>query len=96
MAEKNKVAPPFAASRKAASGGVATSLEAHGGEALSNGKCAVSDTVRRLQTDSICESPTWESSAADASSKTIPRRSSLIKVGPVCVENARKLLLRML
>lgn len=82
MAEKNKVAPPVAASREAASGGGATSLEAHGGEPLSNGKCAVSDTVRRLQTDSICESPTWESSASDSSSKTIPRRSSLIKVGP--------------
>lgn len=79
MAEKNKVAPPVAGSRKAASGGGATSLETHGGEPLSNGKCAVSDTVRRVQTDGICESPMWESS--DSSSKTIPRRSSLIKVG---------------
>ncbi|CAG11093.1 unnamed protein product [Tetraodon nigroviridis] len=82
MAEKNKVAPLAAGSRRAASGGGATSPEAHGGEPLSNGKCAVSDAVRKVRTDSICGSPTWESSGSDSSSKTIPRRSSLIKVGP--------------
>lgn len=80
MAEKNKVAPPVAGSRRAAPGGGGTSLETHRGEPLSNGKCVVSDTVRRVQTD-ICESPTWESSGSDSSAKTIPRRSSLIKVG---------------
>lgn len=92
MAEKNKGAPPVAGSRRAAPGGGGTSLETHPGEPLSNGKCAVSDTVRRVQTD-ICDSPTWESSGSDSSAKTIPRRSSLIKVGSpprhgggVCVE----------
>lgn len=80
MAEKNKVAPPVAGGRRAAPGGGGTSLETHRGEPLSNGKCAVSDTVRRVQTD-ICDSPTWESPGSDSSAKTIPRRSSLIKVG---------------
>eukprot|EP00066_Takifugu_rubripes_P018407 XP_011607673.1 PREDICTED: inactive phospholipase C-like protein 2 [Takifugu rubripes] len=89
MAEKNKVAPPVAGSRRAAPGGGGTSLETHRGEPLSNGKCAVSDTVRRFQTD-ICESPTWESSGSDSSAKTIPRRSSLIKDGSRASRDRKK------
>lgn len=48
---------------------------------MSNGNCSVSDTVKRVQKESSCESPTWESAGSDPSSKAIPRRSSLIKDG---------------
>lgn len=54
-------------------------LETHRGEPVSNGKC--SDTVKRVQNETGCESPTWESTGSDSASKPIPRRSSLIKVG---------------
>lgn len=47
--------------------------------ALSNGNCGVPDSVRRVQSESSSE--TWESAGSDAASKTIPRRSSLIKDG---------------
>lgn len=52
------------------------SLEAHREEPVSNGNCGASDTVRRVQTESSCDSPTWESTGP-----AIPRRSSLIKDG---------------
>ncbi|XP_049890074.1 inactive phospholipase C-like protein 2 [Epinephelus moara] len=77
---KSAVGPPVAG-WKAASGGAGTSLETHRGEPVSNGNCSVSDTVKRVQTESSCESPTWESAGSDPSSKAIPRRSSLIKDG---------------
>lgn len=57
------------------------SLETHRGEPVSNGKCTVSDTVKRVQNETGCESPMWESAGSDSASKPIPRRSSLIKVG---------------
>lgn len=77
---KNAVGPPVAG-RKALSGGVGARLETHRGEPVSNGNCSVPDTVKRVQNEACCESPTWESAAPDSGSKTIPRRSSLIKVG---------------
>ncbi|XP_041810804.1 inactive phospholipase C-like protein 2 isoform X1 [Chelmon rostratus] len=77
---KSAVGPP-AAGRKAASGGAGVSAEAHRGEPVSNGNCSVSDTVKRVQKESSCESPTWESTGSDSASKPIPRRSSLIKDG---------------
>lgn len=75
---KSAVGPPVAG-WKAASGGAGMSLETHRGEHVSNGNCSLPDAVKRLQNESICESPTWESTGSDA--KTIPRRSSLIKDG---------------
>ena len=77
---KSAVGPPVAG-WKAASGGAGVSLEAHRGEPVSNGNCSMSDTVKRVQNESGCESPTWEGSGSDSASKAIPRRSSLIKVG---------------
>lgn len=77
---KSSVGPPVAG-RKAASGGAGASPETRRGEPVSNGSCGVSDTVRRVQNESGCESPTWESAGSDAAPKAIPRRSSLIKVG---------------
>uniref|UniRef100_A0A8P4K791 Phosphoinositide phospholipase C n=1 Tax=Dicentrarchus labrax TaxID=13489 RepID=A0A8P4K791_DICLA len=76
---KSAVGPPVAG-RKAASGGAGMSLETHRGEPVSNGNCSVSDTVKRVQNESSCESPTWEGTGSDSASKPIPRRSSLIKV----------------
>lgn len=83
MAEKNKIGPPVAGSRKTASGGfpAGNSLETHRGEPVSNGKCAVTDTAKRFQNETICESPTGENTGSESASKAIPRRSSLIKVG---------------
>uniref|UniRef100_A0A3B5AWV0 Phosphoinositide phospholipase C n=1 Tax=Stegastes partitus TaxID=144197 RepID=A0A3B5AWV0_9TELE len=75
---KSAVGPPVAG-WKAASGGAGVSLETHRGEHVSNGNCSVPDAVKRLQNESSCESPTWESTGSD--SKAIPRRSSLIKDG---------------
>ncbi|XP_023142871.2 inactive phospholipase C-like protein 2 [Amphiprion ocellaris] len=75
---KSAVGPPVAG-WKAASGGAGMSLETHRGEHVSNGNCSLPDAVKRLQNESSCESPTWESTGSDA--KTIPRRSSLIKDG---------------
>ncbi|CAN9503852.1 unnamed protein product [Ophioblennius macclurei] len=72
---KNAVGPPVAG-WKPASGGAGMSLEAHREEPVSNGNCGAPDTVRRVQTESGCESPTWESTGP-----AIPRRSSLIKDG---------------
>uniref|UniRef100_A0A671Y4B2 Phosphoinositide phospholipase C n=1 Tax=Sparus aurata TaxID=8175 RepID=A0A671Y4B2_SPAAU len=77
---KSAAGPPVAG-WKAASGGAGVSLETHRGEPVSNGNCSVSDTVKRVQNESGCESPTWESSGSDSASKAIPRRSSLIKDG---------------
>nr|XP_040044008.1 inactive phospholipase C-like protein 2 isoform X2 [Gasterosteus aculeatus aculeatus] len=77
---KSSVGPPVAG-RKAASGGAGASPETRRGEPVSNGSCGVSDTVRRVQNESGCESPTWESAGSDAAPKAIPRRSSLIKDG---------------
>ncbi|XP_069371905.1 inactive phospholipase C-like protein 2 [Paralichthys olivaceus] len=66
---------------KAASGGAGANLVDRG-EPVSNGNCsATSDPVRRVQKQSSCESPTWESAGSDSASKAIPRRSSLIKDG---------------
>lgn len=69
---KSAVGPPVA-DWKAASGGGGMSPETP----VSNGNC----TVKRLQKQPSCESPTWESAGSDSASKAIPRRSSLIKVG---------------
>ena len=69
---KSAVGPPVAG-WKAASGGGGMSPETP----VSNGNC----TVKRLQKQPSCESPTWESAGSDSASKAIPRRSSLIKVG---------------
>ncbi|XP_070840913.1 inactive phospholipase C-like protein 2 [Chaetodon trifascialis] len=77
---KSAVGPPVAG-WKAASGGAGLSVETHRGEPVSNGNCSVSDTVKRVQQESSCESPTWESAGSDSASKPIPRRSSLIKDG---------------
>lgn len=51
-------------------------LDAHREELVSNGSCGAPDAVRRVQHESGCESPTWESTGP-----VIPRRSSLIKDG---------------
>ncbi|XP_060916567.1 inactive phospholipase C-like protein 2 [Labrus mixtus] len=77
---KSAVGPPVAG-WKAASGGAGTRLETHRGEPVSNGNCSAPDTVKRVQSESSCESPAWESAGPDSASKTIPRRSSLIKDG---------------
>ncbi|KAK5883828.1 hypothetical protein CesoFtcFv8_020110 [Champsocephalus esox] len=69
---KSAVGPPVA-DWKAASGGGGMSPETP----VSNGNC----TVKRLQKQPSCESPTWESAVSDSASKAIPRRSSLIKDG---------------
>ncbi|KAI4817447.1 hypothetical protein KUCAC02_010848 [Chaenocephalus aceratus] len=69
---KSAVGPPVA-DWKAASGGGGMSPETP----VSNGNC----TVKRLQKQPSCESPTWESAGSDSASKAIPRRSSLIKDG---------------
>lgn len=82
MAEfgENKSGPPVAG-WKAASGGAGMSLETHREELVSNGNCSATDTARRVQSESSCESPTWESAGSDSATRPIPRRSSLIKVG---------------
>ncbi|KAL6099976.1 plcl2 [Pungitius sinensis] len=77
---KGGVGPPVAG-RKAASGVAGVSPEARRGEPVSNGNCGVSDTVKRVQNESGCESPTWESAGSGPPSRAIPRRSSLIKDG---------------
>lgn len=74
------VGPPVAGC-KAASGGTGTSLETHRGEPVSNGSCSVPNGGKKVQNDSSCESPKWESTGPDSAAKPIPRRSSLIKVG---------------
>ncbi|XP_038156178.1 inactive phospholipase C-like protein 2 [Cyprinodon tularosa] len=61
------------------------SAEAHrggggGGEPVSNGSCGASDAARKVQHQSSCESPTWETTES-VSKAAIPRRSSLIKDG---------------
>ncbi|XP_063756157.1 inactive phospholipase C-like protein 2 [Eleginops maclovinus] len=73
---KSAVGPPVAG-WKAASGAGGISPETP----VSNGNCSVPNTVKRLQNQSSCESPTWESPGSDSASKAIPRRSSLIKDG---------------
>ncbi|KAI3358461.1 hypothetical protein L3Q82_014896, partial [Scortum barcoo] len=77
---KSAVGPPVAG-WKAASGGAGASLETHREEPVSNGNCGAPDTVKRVQNESSCESPTWEGTGPDSASKAIPRRSSLIKDG---------------
>lgn len=77
---KTTVGPPVAG-WKAASGGAEMSLETHRGEPVSNGNCSASDTAKKVQSESSCESPTWESAGSNSATKSIPRRSSLIKVG---------------
>lgn len=77
---KSAVGPPVAGC-KAASGGTGTSLETHRGEPVSNGSCSVPNAGKKVQNDSSCESPKWESTGPDSAAKPIPRRSSLIKVG---------------
>ncbi|XP_028284322.1 inactive phospholipase C-like protein 2 isoform X2 [Parambassis ranga] len=73
---KSAVSPPVAAGWKAASGAAGMS-----GEPVSNGNCSVPDTVKKVQSESSCESPTWESAGSDSANRPIPRRSSLIKDG---------------
>ncbi|KAM8840256.1 inactive phospholipase C-like protein 2 isoform 1-T3 [Spinachia spinachia] len=77
---KSSVGPPVAG-RKAASGEAGVSLETRRGEPVSNGNCGASDTVKRVQNQSGCESPTWGSAGSDPPAKAIPRRSSLLKDG---------------
>ncbi|XP_044192268.1 inactive phospholipase C-like protein 2 isoform X1 [Thunnus albacares] len=77
---KTTVGPPVAG-WKAASGGGEMSLETHRGEPVSNGNCSASDTAKKVQSESSCESPTWESAGSNSATKSIPRRSSLIKDG---------------
>ncbi|XP_067467370.1 inactive phospholipase C-like protein 2 isoform X1 [Thunnus thynnus] len=77
---KTTVGPPVAG-WKAASGGAEMSLETHRGEPVSNGNCSASDTAKKVQSESSCESPTWESAGSNSATKSIPRRSSLIKDG---------------
>lgn len=77
---KSAVGPPVAGC-KAASGGTGTSLETHRGEPVSNGSCSVPNAGKKVQNESSCESPKWESTGPDSAAKPIPRRSSLIKVG---------------
>ncbi|XP_071355631.1 inactive phospholipase C-like protein 2 [Trachinotus anak] len=78
--KKSAVAPPLSG-WKAAQGEAGSGLETHRGEPVSNGNCSVSDTAKTVQSESSCESPTWESAGSDSASKPIPRRSSLIKDG---------------
>ncbi|XP_037651145.1 inactive phospholipase C-like protein 2 [Sebastes umbrosus] len=86
--EKKTVGSAPVAGWKAASGGAAgMSLETHRGEPVSNGNCSVSDTVKRVQNEPSCESPTWDS---DSASKPIPRRSSLIKDGSRASRDRKK------
>lgn len=77
---KSAVGPPVAGC-KAASGGTGTSLETHRGEPVSNGSCSVPNAGKKVQNESSCESPKWESTGPDSAAKPIPRRSSLIKDG---------------
>lgn len=84
--KKSDVGPPVAAAgwRAACGGAIAgMSVEAHReGEPVSNGNCSASDAVKRVQNESSCDSPTWEKTGSESALKsTIPRRSSLIKVG---------------
>ncbi|XP_061669682.1 inactive phospholipase C-like protein 2 isoform X3 [Syngnathoides biaculeatus] len=77
-----RVGPPVAApaSAAAAPGGAAGSPETRrGGEPVSNGNCNPTDPAGRLHRGSSCESPTWE--GLDSATKSLPRRSSLIKDG---------------
>ncbi|XP_033981241.1 inactive phospholipase C-like protein 2 [Trematomus bernacchii] len=78
---KSAVGPPVAG-WKAASGGGGMSPETP----VSNGNC----TVKRLQKQPSCESPTWESAGSDSASKAIPRRSSLIKDGSRASRDRKK------
>ncbi|KAM9838901.1 inactive phospholipase C-like protein 2 [Aulostomus maculatus] len=78
---ENKRAGPPVAAWKAAPGGTGMSQGAHRGEPVSNGNCNASDTVKKVQKEPSCESPTWECSGSDPATKPIPRRSSLIKDG---------------
>ena len=91
---KSAVGPPVAGWKAASGGaGTGTSPETHReAEPVSNGNCSVPDTVKRLQNESGCESPTWESTGSDSASKPIPRRSSLIKVGRQILRERRALL----
>ncbi|XP_029370622.1 inactive phospholipase C-like protein 2 isoform X2 [Echeneis naucrates] len=84
--EKKRKSPVGALSMsgwRSESADAGTSLDAHREEPLSNGNCSVTDAAKRLQKESSCESPTWESTGSDSASasKAIPRRSSLIKDG---------------
>ncbi|XP_026203443.1 inactive phospholipase C-like protein 2 [Anabas testudineus] len=80
--KRSAAGPPVAGwGGAAASGGAGTSLETHQEEPVSNGNCSVSHTVKRVQNESSCESPTWEGTGSDSATKPIPRRSSLIKDG---------------
>ncbi|KAM4539069.1 inactive phospholipase C-like protein 2 [Odontesthes bonariensis] len=79
-AKKNDVCPPVAG-WKAASKEAGMSAETHRGEPVSNGNCSLSDTDKRVQNETSCESPTWDDRGSDSAPKPIPRRSSLIKDG---------------
>ncbi|KAM9384294.1 inactive phospholipase C-like protein 2 [Pholidichthys leucotaenia] len=83
MAENRSAAGPPVAGWKAASAeGAGAVPETHrGGVPVSNGNCSGSDAGRRVQNESRCESPKWESTGSDSAAKAIPRRSSLIKDG---------------
>uniref|UniRef100_A0A3Q3RB39 Phosphoinositide phospholipase C n=1 Tax=Monopterus albus TaxID=43700 RepID=A0A3Q3RB39_MONAL len=78
--ERSASSPPVAGWKPAA-GGAGIKLEMHREEPVSNGNCNASDTAKKVQSESSCESPTWESTGSDSAAKPIPRRSSLIKDG---------------
>ncbi|XP_026155636.1 inactive phospholipase C-like protein 2 isoform X2 [Mastacembelus armatus] len=78
--KKSAVGPPVARCQ-AASRGAGISLETHRGEPVSNGNCSASETMKKVHSESSCESPTWENTVSDSATTPIPRRSSLIKGG---------------
>ncbi|XP_077600255.1 inactive phospholipase C-like protein 2 [Stigmatopora nigra] len=80
--QSQRVAPPVAA---AAESPETRRVEE---EPLSNGNCNPIDTARRLHRGSSCESPTWE--GFDSATKSIPRRSSLIKDGSRASRDRKK------
>nr|XP_061808436.1 inactive phospholipase C-like protein 2 [Nerophis lumbriciformis] len=78
--QRKPVAPPVAA---------AGSPETRRGEEpVSNGNCNPTDPATSLHRESSCESPTWEGS--DSGTKSIPRRSSLIKDGSRASRDRKK------
>ncbi|KAJ0003603.1 hypothetical protein NQD34_008701 [Periophthalmus magnuspinnatus] len=74
---KTAVAPPVASWKD---GARAASPAPPDRSAVSNGNCGVPEAVRRVQSECLAEA--WgDSAGSDSGSKTIPRRSSLIKEG---------------
>uniref|UniRef100_A0AAV2KRQ7 Uncharacterized protein n=1 Tax=Knipowitschia caucasica TaxID=637954 RepID=A0AAV2KRQ7_KNICA len=65
-------------------------------DAVTNGACGLADSVRRVQSE--CLNEAWDGAAgAKSGSQTIPRRSSLVKVGHgMCMGNLDNKLLPLL